>query len=68
MPGIRKVALELAASALRAGPGSPPKHVVPSALKLILTGADSFCMSAGRAQTWLLQSSDQSWQLSGNSF
>ena len=38
MPGIRKAALELAASALKAGPGSPPKHVVPSALKLILSG------------------------------
>ena len=47
MPGVRKLALELAASALKAGPGSPPKHVVPSALELILSGASSSYMLLG---------------------
>ena len=41
MPGVRKVALELAAAALKAGPGLPPKHVVSSAFQLILSGAKS---------------------------
>ena len=39
MPGIRKVALELSAAALKAEPGPPPKHVVPSAFQLIRSGA-----------------------------
>ena len=61
VPGIRKSALELAVAALKAGPGSPPKHVAPTALKLILAGAAFSYMLLGSAQACVLTSSHLSW-------